>query len=261
MRIDGAVALVSGANRGLGSAIAGRLLARGARVYGGTRRPAEPMAAGVTPVQLDITDPEQVAAAAERCGEVTPLVNNAAIASPAPLLTGPPDVARREMETNYFGTLAMCRAFAPVLGRTGGGALVNMLSITSFFSFPGLGSLSASKAAAWSLTHGVRMELRAQGTLVVGVHAGAIDTRLAAGLDLPKHPPEAVADQILDAVEAGHEEVLGDERTRWAKRSVPRDLELVYPTLRPFVAEQRSGRSNRRIRPTELHAEPHARDH
>jgi NAD(P)-dependent dehydrogenase (short-subunit alcohol dehydrogenase family) len=237
MRIDGAVALVTGANRGLGRAVSGRLVARGARVYGGTRRPEEPLAAGITPVPLDITDPEQVAAAAERCADVTLLVNNAAVASRAPLLTGPPDIARREMETNYFGTLSMCRAFAPVLGRAGGGALVTMLSITSFFSFPGLGALSASKAAAWSLTHGVRMELRAQGTLVVGVHAGAIDTGLAAGLDFPKHRPEDVADLILDAVEAGHEEVLADERTRWAKRSLPRDLELVYPTLHPLVRD------------------------
>lgn len=236
MRIDGAVALVTGANRGLGSAVARRLVARGARVYGGTRWPAEPAVPGVTPVPLDITDPAQVGAAAERCGDVTLLVNNAGIASAAALLTGPPDLPRREMETNYFGTLAMCRAFAPVLGRGGGGALVNMLSITSFFSFPGLGSLSATKAAAWSLTHGVRSELRAQGTLVVGVHASAIDTRLAAGLDLPKHRPDDVAELILDAVEAGHEEVLADERTRWAKESLPRDLELVYPTLRTGVS-------------------------
>jgi NAD(P)-dependent dehydrogenase (short-subunit alcohol dehydrogenase family) len=231
MRIDGAVALVTGANRGLGSAIAARLVARGARVYGGTRRPAEPSAPGVTPVPLDITDSARVAAAAERCGDVTLLVNNAAIASPGALLTGPADLARREMETNYLGTLAMCRAFAPVLARNGGGALVNMLSITSFFSFPGLGSLSATKAAAWSMTHGVRAELRAQGTLVVGVHASAVDTRLAEGLDMPKHRPDEVADLIIDAVEAGREEVLADERTRWAKRSLPRDLELVYPTL------------------------------
>ncbi|TQM45560.1 SDR family oxidoreductase [Pseudonocardia cypriaca] len=231
MRIDGAVALVTGANRGLGSAIAARLVARGARAYGGSRRPSEPTAPGVTPVPLDITDPAGVAAAAERCGDVTLLVNNAAVASPGALLTGPADLARREMETNYLGTLAMCRAFAPVLARNGGGALVNMLSITSFFSFPGLGSLSATKAAAWSMTHGVRAELRAQGTLVVGVHASAIDTRLAEGFDMPKHQPEEVADLILDAVEAGHEEVLADERTRWAKRSLPRDLELVYPTL------------------------------
>ena len=231
MRIDGAVALVTGANRGLGSAIACRLVARGARVYGGTRRPAEPSAPGVTPVPLDITDPDQVAAASERCGDVTLLVNNAAVASPGALLTGPADLARHEMETNYLGTLAMCRALAPVLARNGGGALVNMLSITSFFSFPGLGSLSATKAAAWSMTHGVRTELRAQGTLVVGVHASAIETRLAEGLDMPKHRPDEVADLILDAVEDGREEVLADERTRWAKRSLPRDLELVYPTL------------------------------
>jgi NAD(P)-dependent dehydrogenase (short-subunit alcohol dehydrogenase family) len=235
MRIEGAVALVTGANRGLGKAFVGRLAERGAkRVYAGARDPGEVNDPNVVPVRLDVTDPDAVAAAAARCGDVTLLINNAAIANRSPLLAAPTmDVARREMETNYFGMLAMCRAFAPTLA---GGALVNMLSITSFFSYPGMGSLCATKAAAWSLTNAVRMELRAQGTLVVGVHASFIDTRLAEGVDLPKHAPDDVADQVLDAVEAGREEVLADERTREMKRSVPRDLEMIYPALEAAIS-------------------------
>jgi NAD(P)-dependent dehydrogenase (short-subunit alcohol dehydrogenase family) len=235
MRIEGAVALVTGANRGLGKAFVGGLAERGAkRIYAGARDPADVTDPNAVPVRLDVTDPDAVAAAAARCGDVTLLINNAAIANRSPLLAAPTmDVARREMETNYFGMLAMCRAFAPTLA---GGALVNMLSITSFFSYPGMGSLCATKAAAWSLTNAVRMELRAQGTLVVGVHASFIDTRLAEGVDLPKHAPEDVADLVLDAVEAGREEVLADERTRQMKRSVPRDLELIYPALEAAIS-------------------------
>jgi NAD(P)-dependent dehydrogenase (short-subunit alcohol dehydrogenase family) len=228
MRIEGAVALVTGANRGLGRALAHRLVQRGARVYAGARNAAEVTDPDVVPVDLDITDPAAVAAAAWRCRDVNLLVNNAAIASRAALVGPHEEIARAEMETNYFGTLAMSRAFAPLLA---GGALVNVLSIASFFSVPNMGSLSATKAAAWSMTNGLRMELRGQGTLVVGVHSGFIDTRLATGVDGPKHRPEHIADLVLDAVEAGREEVLADERTRTMKAALPRDLELIYPKL------------------------------
>jgi NAD(P)-dependent dehydrogenase (short-subunit alcohol dehydrogenase family) len=233
MRIEGTVALVTGANRGLGAAFARALAERGARtVYAGARDVAAVADPDVTPVELDITDPRQVTAAAARCADVTLLVNNAVVARATPLIGAPSaDDAREQMETNYFGTLAMCRAFAPVLGRNGGGALVNMLSIASFFNAPGLGSFCPTKAALWSLTHGVRIELRRQGTLVVGVHSGFIDTRLTAGMDVPKHAPSAVAAQVLDAVEAGREEVLVDERTRRTKAALPRDLELIYPEV------------------------------
>ena len=119
------------------------------------------------------------------------------------------------METNYFGTLATSQAFAPLLR---GGALVNILSITSFFSHPGMASLCATKAAAWSLTNSLRLEL--PDTLVVGVHASFIDTRLAAGIDLPKHSPDAIAEMVLDAVAAGREEVLADEVSRRIKQNL-----------------------------------------
>ena len=219
MRIEHAVALVTGANRGLGLALTDRLVERGARVYAGVRDPSSGTRPGVVPVRLDITEPAAVAAAARRCRDVNLLINNAAIAGGGPLLGADAEPrARAEMETNYFGTLAMCRAFAPQLA---GGALVNVLSILSFVSPPGFGSTAASKAAAWSMTRTVRHELRAQGTLVVGVHASFIDTRLAGGVDAPKHRPQDVADLVLDAVEAGQEEVLADERTRVMKATLP----------------------------------------
>jgi len=232
MQIEGCVALVTGAGRGLGRAFAEALVSRGARtVYGGGRDPGAVTSPGVTPIALDVTDPAQVAAAAERCGDVTLLVNNAGILHGSAFLdAGAAGSARAEMEVNYFGTLAMCRAFAPVLGRAGGGALVNMLSVVSFFANPRNGTYSASKSAAWALTNSLRTELRQQGTLVVAVHAGFIDTDMAAQIPADaKISPAQVARQAFDAVEAGQEEVLADERTRGVKANLSRDQELIYP--------------------------------
>src|SRR3954447_15799943 len=185
MMIGGSTALVTGANRGLGKALVRALLEAGcAKVYAGARN-IEGIASDrvVQPLPLDITNMDQVAAAAARCGDVDILINNAGVAGFTPALAAPTmDNARLEIETNYLGTLAMCRAFAPVLAANGGGAIVNMLSVTSFFTNPENGSYGASKAAEWSLTNGVRIELAQQGTLVVGVHAGFIDTEMVAEL-------------------------------------------------------------------------------
>src|SRR6201992_2915173 len=192
----------------------GELVGRGAaKVSGAARDPAAVTEPGVTPIALDITDPERVAQVAAQCTDVSLLVNNAGVLKYS-TFTGAPNMeaARLEMEVNYFGTLSMCRAFAPVLAAGGGGAIVNMLSVTSFFTSPLDPSYSASKAAELSLTNGVRMELSRQGTLVVAVHAGFIDTDMAAGIDAPKISPESVAQQAFDAVEAGQVEVLADER-------------------------------------------------
>lgn len=222
MRIEDVTALVTGANRGLGRAFAGELAARGARtVYAGARNPASVTDSGVTPVKLDITSPGDVASAAHQCPDVGLLINNAAILSGASVLGASTlDPARHEMETNYFGTLSMCRAFAPVLGRNGGGVLCNVLSIVSFLSVPWMGSFCASKAALWSMTNSIRMELHAQGTQVVAVHASFIDTDMAAGYEGPKMAPAEVARVTLDAIESGREEVLVDERTRAAKAAL-----------------------------------------
>jgi NAD(P)-dependent dehydrogenase (short-subunit alcohol dehydrogenase family) len=245
MKISGSVALVTGANRGLGRAYARELVRRGAaRVYGAARQPAEVTEPGVTSVALDITDPERVARVAAECGDVSLLVNNAGVMKASTFIGAPSlDAAQAEMETNYFGTLCMCRAFAPVLAANGGGAIVNMLSITSFYTNPFNASYGASKAAEWSLTNGVRLELHHQGTLVVAVHAGFIDTDMAALVDAPKISPDSVAAQVFDAVEAGQVEVLADERTRTVKASLSRDHELIYPPIQEFWDEAVKGTS------------------
>jgi NAD(P)-dependent dehydrogenase (short-subunit alcohol dehydrogenase family) len=236
LKIDGSVALVTGANRGLGRAYARELVSRGAaKVYGAARQPAQVTEPGVTPIALDCTDPERVAQVALECPDVSLLVNNAGVLRYSTFINAPSlDAARLEMETNYFGTLSMCRAFAPVLAANGGGAIVNMLSISSFYTNPFDASYGASKAAAWSLTNGVRLELHHQGTLVVAVHAGYIDTDMAALTDEPKDSPESVARQAFDAVEAGQVEVLADERTRTVKAQLSRDHELIYPPVQEF---------------------------
>jgi NAD(P)-dependent dehydrogenase (short-subunit alcohol dehydrogenase family) len=236
LKINGSVALVTGANRGLGQAFARELVRRGAaKVYGAARHPDVVTEPGVTPVALDITDADRVAQVAQQCPDVSLLVNNAGILKYSTFINAPSlDAARAEMETNYFGTLSMCRAFAPVLGANGGGAIVNMLSVTSFYTNPLDASYGASKAAGWSLTNGVRLELHHQGTLVVAVHASFIDTDMAALADAPKDSPESVARQAFDAVEVGQVEVLADERTRFVKASLSRDHELIYPTVQEF---------------------------
>jgi NAD(P)-dependent dehydrogenase (short-subunit alcohol dehydrogenase family) len=217
MQIEGSTALVTGANRGLGHALVQALRQAGcAKVYAAARN-VESIAADerIEPVQLDITKEDQVAAAASRCGDVSILINNAGIAGfTAALGASTMENARREMETNYFGTLAMCRAFAPVLKRNGGGVLVNILSVTSWFNVPVQGSYCASKAAEWSLTKAARFELRAQGTLVVGVYAGYIDTGMTAGLTAPKSSPADIAACVIAGIESNTEDILADERAQ-----------------------------------------------
>ena len=236
MKIAGSVALVTGANRGLGRAYARELVNRdAAKVFGAARHPDQVTEPGVIPIALDITDPRRAAAVAAACADASLLVNNAGVMKASTFIDSPGlAAARAEMETNYFGTLSMCRAFAPVLASNGGGAIVNMLSVTSFYTNPFNASYGASKAAAWSLTNGVRLELHHQGTLVVAVHAGFIDTDMAALVDAPKVSPESVATMVFDAVEAGQVEVLADERTRTVKASLSRDHELIYPPIQEF---------------------------
>jgi NAD(P)-dependent dehydrogenase (short-subunit alcohol dehydrogenase family) len=226
MHINGSVALVTGANRGLGQALVRALRQAGCgKIYAAARKPERITPDNmVEPVRLDITDAEQVAAAAARCGDASILINNAGIATFTPLLDAPTiDNARHEMETNYFGTLAMCRAFAPVLRRNGGGALVNILSVTSWFNAPVQGSYSASKAAAWSLTKAARLELRAQGTLVIGVYAGYIDTGMTASLSVPKSTPDDIAAKVIAGIESGAEDILADDRARMVHAAIFRD--------------------------------------
>jgi NAD(P)-dependent dehydrogenase (short-subunit alcohol dehydrogenase family) len=203
--MQGAVALVTGANRGVGLAFVQELLARGAsKVYAGVRDPHEPTPDGAERLDLDITDPEQVVAAAERCGDVTLLVNNAGLhANTRLVLTDQPDAARREMEVNYFGTLSMTRAFAPVLGRNGGGCIVNVLSVAGVVPAAFMGGYSPAKSATFYLSAITRAELASQGTQVTSLILGSVDTRMAAHVAGNKEDPRDIARAGLDGVEAG----------------------------------------------------------
>ncbi|MCU1675442.1 MAG: short chain dehydrogenase [Frankiales bacterium] len=234
MNVEGSVALVTGANRGLGRAFARALVDAGAaKVYAGARDVSTVTDPDVIPVALDVTDHEQVARVAAELGDVTIVINNAGIGLGAAAVGGSDglDDHRAEFEVNYFGLLAVSRAFAPVLAANGGGALVNMLSALSWVTFPQFGNYSATKAAAWLATNGLRTQLRSQGTLVVGVHAGYIDTDMVASVDAPKIAPEEVARQTVEAIAAGREEVLADEVARSVKAALPQDLEALYPEI------------------------------
>lgn len=215
MKIAGSVALVTGSNRGIGRNFVKALIEKGAKkVYAAARDPskaADLVAAHpgkVETFRLDITDEAQVAAAAQKYRDVTLLINNAGINHKKALIAADAlDDARLEMRTNYFGPLNLCRAFAPILKANGGGAIVNMLSILARVNLPAYGSLCASKAAALSLTQGVRAELAKQGTLVIGVMPGACDTDMERDFSGHKENPYEVAVAALDAVENGIEDV------------------------------------------------------
>ena len=216
MSFNGAAVLVTGANRGLGRAFAREFARRGAKVYAGARNPASVVDEGLIPVQLDVTDDASVAAAAKELGDVSIVINNAGV------IAGVEDAdsVRAEFEVNFFGIVRTTDAFAPVLKANGGGVLVNVLSILSFVGRAGWRGYAASKAAAWSLTNSTRESLREQGTKVIAVHAGFIDTDMAAAQTGPKISPEDVVSQVLQAIENGDEEVLADERTRAVKASL-----------------------------------------
>lgn len=229
MEINGSIALVTGANRGIGRHFATQLLQRGAaKVYATARNPEHVDVPGAHVLALDITDPDSVAAAAATATDVRLLVNNAGVSTYQNLVTGDPRKIRLEMETHYFGTLNVVRAFAPVLAAGGGGAILNMLSALSWFSYDGANAYSAAKAAEWSLTNGIRLELAAQKTLVTGLHTGSVDTDMMAGFDIDKLDPADVARAGLDGIEAGKLEVLVDEASAHVKAALAADPSEFY---------------------------------
>jgi NAD(P)-dependent dehydrogenase (short-subunit alcohol dehydrogenase family) len=219
MDLASVVVLVTGANRGLGHALVEAFLQAGAaKVYAGARDPGTVTAAGAIPVTLDITSPDTITRAAQACGDVNVVINNAGIARRTFSLSADTLAdMRAEMDTNYWGPLTMAQAFAPVLARNGGGALVNILSVLSWLSVPGTAGYSASKAAMWSMTNGLRHDLAAQGTQVVGLHVGYMDTDMTAGVDAPKASPAEVARQVVDALRDGRREILADALSRQVK--------------------------------------------
>ena len=233
MKIENAVVLVTGANRGIGAVFARELLARGARkVYAGARDASSVAQAGVQPLRLDVTKPDEVAAAAALASDVTLVINNAGIAQPGGFLAADSeDVARRIFETNFFSLLRISKAFAPALKQNGGGALLNVLSVASWVNGGELAAYSASKSAAWSLTNALRNELAAQNTQVLALHMAYVDTDLTRGFDVPKSSPEDIVKRALDGLESGLDEVLADELTQQVKRGMtaPRPSYLPQP--------------------------------
>ncbi|RWR16207.1 SDR family NAD(P)-dependent oxidoreductase [Microbacterium enclense] len=229
MDIQNATALVTGANRGIGKAIATELVRRGARkVYATARIPESIDIAGVEVLALDITDSGSVAAAARAATDVTLLVNNAGVSTFAPLVAGDLADIRREMDTNYWGTLSMVRAFAPVLAANGGGALLNVLSVMAWLGYEHSNGYGASKAAGWALTNGVRIELAAQGTQVSGLILASTDTDMMASIDVEKNRPEDVAATAIDGVAAGALEIIADDQSAAVKASLSGDPAEFY---------------------------------
>jgi len=223
LRDDKIVALVTGANRGLGKRFATVLVARGATVYAAARRPETIGIPGVVPVALDITDPESVRRAAEIAADVNVLVNNAGVSTQSNLLSGPMDDIRLEMETHYFGTLQMIRAFVPVIEGNGGGAILDVLSVLSWVHAAQFGAYSAAKAAGWAMTDAVREELAPRGIHVAALHVGFMDTDMAEFVPADqKLDPAVVAAQALDGLFAGDPEILADELTRTVRSQLSR---------------------------------------
>jgi NAD(P)-dependent dehydrogenase (short-subunit alcohol dehydrogenase family) len=223
MRIRDSVVFVTGANRGLGLAIAHEALRRGARkVYAGVRNPTEAETPGIVQVQLDATDLASIARAAAQCGDTTVLINNAGIGRLTNSTLDPTmiDVTREIFETNFYGMILVCQAFAPILGRNGGGAVINILSDAVWLARPLLAGYSASKAAAWSFTNALRTELRPQKTFVLGLHVGFMDTDMTKGFEMKKTHPQQVAEAGLRGIESNQEEVLVDDFTKEVKRSL-----------------------------------------
>lgn len=228
MELSNCVALVTGANRGIGRRFAEQLLARGAKVYATARKPESIDIPGASVLQLDITDPASVSAAAAVASDLTLLVNNAGISTYTNLIAGDLDKIKLEMDTHYFGTLSVVRAFAPILGNNGGGAILNVLSALSWFSYDGANAYAAAKAAQWSLTNGIRLELARQGTLVTGLHLGAADTDMMAGYAGSMLDPADVARIALEGVQAGKLEVIADDWSAHVKASLANDPSLFY---------------------------------
>ncbi|MFC3996796.1 SDR family oxidoreductase [Nocardiopsis sediminis] len=228
--IKGTTAFVTGGARGIGKALVEGLYARGAaKVYATARDPRTVAHPDAVPVALEVTDPASVAAAAEQAPDVTLLINNAGAAARASYLDSPIEDVRRDLDTNFYGPLLVTRAFLPVLERNGGGRILNVHSALSWLA-DGT-PYSASKAALWSQTNSLRLQLQPRGIAVTGLHVAYVDTEMASGIDAPKSAPHDVATAALDGIESGAHEVLADDATRWVKSRLSGDLESMYAQL------------------------------
>ncbi|MBW4672781.1 MAG: SDR family oxidoreductase [Desmonostoc geniculatum HA4340-LM1] len=245
MEVSGAIALVTGANGGLGKYFVDGLKAQGAaKIYAGARKLealSELVATDperIIPIQLEITDEESVRQAALKCQDVNLLINNAGVGLNKGLIAAPDlSSARAEMEVNYFGTLIMCRAFAPILKQNGGGAIANMVSMVARVNLPFNGSYGASKAAVLSMTQAIRAELATQKTLVVAVLPGAIDIGMGKSFPDPKVPPEEVVGDTLQAVIDGREDVYPGEQAKQLNEQLMQDPKAVEKMIATFLPD------------------------
>jgi NAD(P)-dependent dehydrogenase (short-subunit alcohol dehydrogenase family) len=231
MDIAGSTALVTGANRGFGRHLAGELLARGATVYAGARNPDSVELPGARPLAIDITDPASIAAAAEIAADVTLLINNAGASTGADLLTSDLDTIRVELDTHFYGTLAMIRAFAPQISANGGGSILNILSALAWLSFPEIGAYCAAKSAEWSLTNALRAQLADRQIRVAGLHVGYMDTEMAASVTSAKANPADIAKIAIDGIEADLYEILADDVSRHVQAGLAGGVAALYPAL------------------------------
>lgn len=226
VNIKGSTVVVTGGQRGLGKAIVDEFLRRGAtKVYATARSPKPSEDPRVVGVALDVTNPDSVAALAATATDADIVVNNAGIIGAHNLLSSDIEEVRAVFETNYFGALRVAQAFAPILADNGGGALVDIASILSWVA--GFGGYGDSKAALWSATNSLRIELEKQGTLVTGVHLSFTETEMTTGFDVPKNDPRDVARQIVDGIERGDVEVLADDDTRYMKAALSGPVEAL----------------------------------
>lgn len=229
--LSGAVVLVTGANGGIGSHFVHQALARGAaKVYASARTPRDWDDERIVPLTLDVTDPASIAATAAAASDVTVLINNAGASVSSPgILSHTDEEIRSNVETNFLGPLFLARAFAPLLSGRPGAAIIDIHSALSWFAVAGI--YSATKAALWSATNSLRIELAPAGVHVVGVHVGYVDTAMAANVTDPKLDPAALVAAVLDATEAGEYEVLADETSIQVKAALSAPLEALYPQL------------------------------
>jgi len=231
MEINGQTALVTGANRGLGRHLAEQLRDRGATVYAAARKPESVDLDGVTPIALDVTDLASVEAAAAATRGVSILINNAGSATGSSLLTGDlPDI-RLEMDTHYFGTLAVTRAFAPQLAEREHGAVLNILSVLSWLAIPRSGAYCAAKSAEWSLTNALRQELAPSGIVVSALHVGYMDTDMARTVEAAKSDPADIARIAIDGIEAGQTEIIADDTSRTVQAGLSSGVAALYPKV------------------------------
>jgi len=235
MQIKNAIALVTGANRGIGRAFVEALQAAGAQKIYATARNLESLSevvaidpARIVPLALDVTKPEQIAAIAKQTQDVNLLINNAGVLGTGGLFTEKSiETAQWEMDVTYFGTLAMTRAFAPILQRNGGGTLANLCSLSSYVNVPLVATYSAAKAALHSLTQATRAQLAGQETLVIGLYPGPVDTSMAEVLSLEKAPTSQIADALLQGIEQGLEDIYPDETATQVLSGVGKDLKAI----------------------------------